>query len=54
MTAIGDAAIVAAVIMDIIQMYKDNGTIVDLDSLAEAIRNEQARQDKVNKTLGIE
>jgi len=51
MTVIGDAAIVAALIMDIISMYQRRGIVVDLDSLSEAIENEKARREKLNKEL---
>jgi len=51
MTAIADAAIVAALILDIISMYNSRGIEVDLDSLSEAIENEKARRDEINKRL---
>ena len=51
--SIKDAAIVAALIMDIISMYRDRGVEVDLADLEEMIANEEARRDAINKKLGI-
>lgn len=48
-----DAVMVARLIMDLISMYRDRGIEVDLDSLEEAIANEKARTERINKQLGI-
>jgi chitinase len=51
MTAIGDAAIVASLIIDIIDMYHSKGIEVDLDTLEERIADLKARKDAANKKL---
>jgi len=53
MTVIADAAIVAGLILDIIEMYNDKGIKIDVDTLQERIADEQARRDEINKKLGI-
>lgn len=51
MTVIADAAIVAGIILDIIEMYQERGVDVDMDSLEEAIANLKARKDKARAKL---
>ena len=53
MSNLSDAAIVAALILDIISMYKERGVVVDLASLTEAIQNEEARREAVKKELEL-
>ncbi len=53
MSTVADAAVIAAVILDIISMYRDKGVEVDLESLGEAIEDEKARRDQLKKKLGL-
>jgi len=51
MTVVADAAIVAGLIIDIIDMYQAKGVEVDLDTLEERIADLKARKDAARKKL---
>jgi hypothetical protein len=51
MVGVSEAVVVTRLILDIIQMYNDNGVEVDLDTLQERIADEQAKREKLKSKL---